>query len=217
MNFESACKLDWVAIGTWVLAGATFGLYRSTRSLVNATKSAISQQAQDAQTALERHSGDVRTAMRQQSDDLRADLAVRLHMMVEEKWDGERMEKHRAVLARKILDKANHDEITESVMDFFESFAILYRLGLIHKELAWNTFGFHASRWWTACKEYVFRERDRQREGNVPQSFTEFEWVANEFYEREAREEGKTRAAIEPSGERLEEFLRDEMTLHPEG
>jgi hypothetical protein len=56
----------------------------------------MSQQAQDAPTALERHSTDVRTAMREQSDDLRADLAVRLHMMVEQKLDSERMERHRA-------------------------------------------------------------------------------------------------------------------------
>lgn len=175
----------------------------------------MKQQADDARAAMERHSNDMRAAMQKQSGDLKADLSVRLHMMVEEKWDGERMERHRAVLARKILDKAPHDEVTESVLDFFESFAILYRLDLIHRELAWNTFGFHVSRWWTACKEYVFRERDRQREGNVPQSFTEFEWIANEFYEREAKDEGKTRGAIEPSGERLEEFLRDEMALHP--
>jgi hypothetical protein len=78
---------------------------------------------------------DARASMERQSADMRVDLSVRLHMMMEEKWDGERMAIQRARLARELLDKADHDAIPEAVMEFFESLSILDRLGLVHPEL----------------------------------------------------------------------------------
>jgi len=147
MNLDSVCQIDWVAVGTWVLAGATLWVANLTRQLVQTTRTAMTQQAEDARAALTTHSADVQAAMRQQSDDLRTDLRVRLHMMLEEKWDSAQMAVHRAALAGRLLDKAPHDEITEPVPDFFESLAFLYSLDLIHRELVWNTFSFYATRW----------------------------------------------------------------------
>jgi hypothetical protein len=49
----------------------------------------------------------------------------------------------------------------------------------------------------------------------APEAFIEFERLADEFYEREAREGATGRGAIEPSGDRLRNFLRDEAGLGP--
>jgi hypothetical protein len=196
------CKIDWVAVGTWVLALATWALYWATRRLVTTTQTAMAQQATDALAAMER-----------QSTDTRIDLSVRLHMMMEEKWDGERMAIQRTRLARQLLNKADHDAVPEAIMEFFESLSILDRLGLVHPELTWNTFGYHASRWWTACRSYILEERKKQREYGVPQSFTEFQALADRFYERDAKEQHTTRTALEPGSEDVEQFLREESAL----
>jgi hypothetical protein len=99
----------WLASGTWALALVTLGLYCATRRLVSTTQTAMQQQAADARAAIERQSGD-----------LRADLSVRLHMMMEEKWDSERMAAHRSALAKNLLENVPHREVTEQIMDFFE-------------------------------------------------------------------------------------------------
>jgi hypothetical protein len=71
-------------------------------------------------------------------------------MMMEEKWDSEGIVINRARLAYQLLHKVQHDQIQESVMDFFESLAMLDRMDLVQKELVWNTFSFYATRWWSA-------------------------------------------------------------------
>jgi hypothetical protein len=156
---------------------------------------------------------DARAAMDRQSTDLRTDLSVRLHMMIEERWDSDSMAVKRSRLAHQLLAKASHDEIQESVMDFFESLAILERLGLVRKELTWNTFRFYATRWWTACRDYIFDERSKQREDNEAMSFTEFEAFAERLKDQEAKERKKARAAIETSADEVRLFLSEEAAL----
>ncbi len=195
----------WLVLGTWVLALSTILVSRATWRLVTTTQTAMKQQASDAKAATDRQSADVKI-----------DLSVRLHMMMEEKWDGEAMAIQRSQLARQLLAKAAHDEIHEAVMDFFESLAILYRLDLVHKELAWNTFSFYGTRWWTACRDYIFAERHKQREDNEPMSFTEFEKFADKLIEREATARKKARSAIEPNADDIRQFLCEEALLCPQ-
>jgi hypothetical protein len=195
VGMADLCRPDWVAIGTWVLAAGTLGLYFETRRLVRTTREAIQRAAADSKT----------------------DLAVRLHMTMEEKWDGDAMCGMRARLAHAFLSKADHDKIQEAgVMDFFESLGILDRLGLIHRELVCNTFSFYVTRWWTVCKDYVFQEREKHREQNLPESFTEFEAFADRCYSREAQERKMSRATIEPGANEADRFLRDELALRPD-
>lgn len=138
-------------------------------------------------------------------------------MMMEEKWDSDAMLAKRARLAHDLLKKVAHDRVQEAgVMDFFESLAILDRLGLVHKDLVWNTFSFYATRWWTACKDYAFQERDKQREHVVALTLTEFEAFAGRLYDREARERHKERAGVEPTSTEINTFLTEELALNPE-
>jgi len=218
MDTTFLSTVDWVALGTWALALATGGLYLVTRNLVRTTQTAVIRQSDDARSAMAQQSADMRMAMDRQSADLKIDLSVRIHVMMEEKWDSDRMAVKRARLARSLLAGLKHDEIQEAgVMDFFESLAILDRLGLIHRELLWNTFSFYATRWWTACRSYIQAERDRQREQGEPLSFVEFEKLAADLYEQEAQKTSKTRALIEPDGDQLKQFLEDEAGLGPDG
>jgi hypothetical protein len=63
------CKVDWVAFGTWALAAVTLLLYRATRNL-----------AVEAQRSLE-----------QQRNNSKTELAVRLYLEIEEKFEGKEM------------------------------------------------------------------------------------------------------------------------------
>ncbi len=195
----------WLVLGTWVLALSTICVSRATGRLVATAQTAMNQQASDARAAMDR-----------QSADLKSELSVRLHMMMEEKWDSDAMAIKRSRLAGQLLAKAGHDEIHEGVTDFFESLAILYRLDLVHKELTWNTFSFYATRWWTACRDYIFAERQKQREDTEPISFIEFEKFADKLMERESTERKKARSAIEPSAEDIRQFLSEETALGPQ-
>jgi hypothetical protein len=89
----------------------------------------------------------------------------------------------------------------------------LDRLGLVQNELTWNTFSFYATRWWTACRDYIFEERREQREENGALSFTEFEKFAERLMEQEAKKRKKARATIEPGAGDVQKFLKDEAAL----
>jgi hypothetical protein len=163
----------WIAIGTigtWVLALGTIVLVLETRD-----------------------------SMRKQALDSERDLKVRLHLAMEDRFDSGTFAVARAGLARQVLAKAPHDEIQETVFDFFESLAILDRRRMLDDDLAWNTFSYYVTRWWAACKDYVIEERKLQREERIPQSYVQFEAFATRLYDREPENSTRTSRMSSPA------------------
>jgi len=143
--------------------------------------------------------------LREQSDAVRADLRVRLQLTFIDRFDGERMIEARKDLARLLLSKAPHDQIEETVMDFFEDAGLFLRRGYLDEELVWSTFGFYGVLWWTACRNYILEERKQK---NDPTLFEDFEILANNLTRRDAK-----RGLVSSSPIKLEEFLEEERDL----
>jgi len=141
----------------------------------------------------------------------RTDLRLRLHLKFLDRFDEVRMRGHRKVLAQQLLAAASHDDIQEDVMNFFEDLGTFYVLGHLDDDLLWGTFSFSVTHWWSARKDYISEER--QKQGNDESLFAEFQVMVNHIYDKEAKKRGKTRAMLEPSASEVHRFLKDEGRL----
>ena len=142
---------------------------------------------------------------RSQARAVQDDLRARLQLQFIDRFDGPKMVKARKDLAHLLLAKASPDQITETVMDFFEDMSLFLRRGYLDEELIWSTFGFYGVRWWAACGSYVLSERARQSDSTL---FTDFEDLAKRFLARD-----KKAGLAEATPSDLEQFLRDERDL----
>jgi hypothetical protein len=165
-----------LALGTWLLAGATIWLVWEQRR-----------------------------AMRAQEEISRTDLRVRTQLLFADRFDSPQIVRHRATLARQLLDHASHDEIDEESLSFFEDLGLFYRRGFLDEELIWSTFGFYVVRWWMATYEYIKEERQRTSDHTI---FSDFEKLTGAFRKLDA-----DAPLPEPTTSELKAFLRDEANL----
>src|ERR1700730_797342 len=119
---------------------------------------------------------------REQSKALRDDLKVRLQLQFQERFDSRAFVSDRMALAKALLGDRPREELSESVMNFFEDLGLFARRGYLDKELIWHTFGFYIVRWWAACKDYILAERRRHNDRTL---FADFEKLAQEMRERD--------------------------------
>jgi len=122
------------------------------------------------------------------------------------RFDSGDMRSERKGLAKQLkkYDPKKHDEISEVVLLLFEDVGIAYKLGCLSKELAYESFGFYLSRWWSAAKPYV--DEERRRHGDDKTLFENFERIAVLMrLDRETIDEPE-----------VQRFLDDEIRLSPE-
>jgi len=143
--------------------------------------------------------------LREQTADNRANLRLQNHLTFAARFDSREFHADRKLVAEKLLAGASHDEISESVLDFFEDLGMYLRRGYFDEELAWSTFGFYAVRWWAACRDYVLEERKANNDQTL---FTDFESVVERF-----RQLDRQHALTEPTEAEVEKFLQDEANL----
>jgi len=148
---------------------------------------------------------------REQTDLLRTDLKLRLQLKFSDRFDDVRMKGYRKRLAEQLLRNTPHEEIQEDVMNFFEDMGLFFELGYLDERFVWGTFSFYLTRWWSACKEYIVEERNRQ---NFDQSlFSKFECLVGRVYDIGVKELTRTRETQEPGVDEISEFLQDEARL----
>jgi hypothetical protein len=184
MNWVALASLG-TALGTWALALITFWL--------------VKQQLRISQEELQ-----ARLRMSQE------ELQVRNQLSLENRFDSAPLVSARKALAAQFLQQALHKDIDEDVMNFFESLGMFLRRGYLDPELTWAAFSFNAIRWWSACKDYITAERDRQKDETI---FAEFQRLTDRLYEIEERERRKIRSELEPSPSEIQEFLEGERDL----
>jgi hypothetical protein len=141
--------------------------------------------------------------LKQQTDDAHANLCLQNHLTFTARFDSPAMQRDRKSLAEHFL--SSRPEIPERVLDFFEDLGLFLRRGYLDEELAWDTFGFYAVRWWAVCRGYILEERRRQNDSTL---FTDFDELTKRFLARDAKA-GLTEAT--PSD--LQQFLKDERDL----
>jgi hypothetical protein len=119
-----------VAVGTWAVAVGTWIVAGFTLWLVMGQRSAAEKQCK-----------------------------IQLYLELRREFDSDRMLSAREKLARRLLDKKPFEEFDEVVLNFFEDTGMLLRRKYLDREMIWDTFGDFAKMWWSACREYVVKER----------------------------------------------------------
>lgn len=99
-------------------------------------------------------------------------LRVNFYLKLRDQFDSLEFRKARQFLAQQLLAKdfqqgsmrtPSHEEISETVMNFFEDMGMLYRRNYLDHEMIIQTFSYHGLGWWNACKAYILEERRRHK------------------------------------------------------
>jgi len=130
-------------------------------------------------------------------------IRVQTWLALEPRFDSKEMKAARKKLARQLdpYDQSKHDQITEEVLEFLESVATVYNLGMLDENLAVSSFSFYANHWWEAVKPYV--DHERRARGDDTSLFSEFEAFARTMRKHDPR--------IDSSA--LKAFLENERRL----
>lgn len=120
-----------------------------------------------------------------QNKTTREQLRVNFYLELRKQFDSPEFRRARGYLAQQFLAKdfqegiittPTHDEIQETVMNFFEDMGTLLRRGYLDSELITDTFSYYGLGWWNVCKEYIIEER--KTHNNDPTLFSDFEKLA---------------------------------------
>lgn len=142
--------MDGLTIATLALTGTTLSLVLVTVWLVWETKRAAKRQ-----------------------------LQVQMWFEMAKRFDSPEMKRARKILAKNIQNDAQHEEISETVLDFFEDVGTLLRYGYVDKKLVGSTVAFYGTRWWEALQSYVYQER--RNHGDDQTIFEDFEKFGKEM------------------------------------
>ncbi len=124
-----------IALGTWALVLITW-------RLVKKQLSAAKEQFNEQSTIAKEH------------------VKVQLYLVeIRKEFDGDRLVSARKRLAQQLLRDPSSGDLQEDVMNFFEDMGMLFRRGYLDREMIWDTFGYYARMWWSACKDYIAEER----------------------------------------------------------
>lgn len=83
-----------------------------------------------------------------------ADLVTRL----EEKFDGSLLRRPRHSATKALLENQNLGD-AENIFDFFETFGLYWRLGVLNKEMVHSTFFHWINAYWIAGHDYIVKTR----------------------------------------------------------
>jgi hypothetical protein len=173
---------DWTALCTALIAIGTWALVFATFRLV-----------------------------KEQHETTKAELRIKLQVHMEDRFDSHSMLLARQALASKLLAGVPREDIQETVMNFFESLGTLFRRDYLDSDMMWEDFSFHATRWWSATKDYILAERNLQR--NDDTIFHDFQKLVDECFSIESTRRKLSRAQLEPSPQDVKQFLIDESNL----
>lgn len=175
------------AIASWALVAVTFWMARRQ------------VQIGEKQVAL------ALDLAKQQADALRSELKARLQLQFADRFDSHTLIAARRELAQNYLHHQSHEEIQETVLDFFEDMGLFWRREYLDEELIWSTFGFYGVRWWAICKNYILQERKAQNDLTL---FDDFESLTQMFVSRD-----KAAGNVEADDADLKRFLEAELKL----
>jgi hypothetical protein len=131
-------------------------------------------------------------------------IRVTTWLTLDPQYDRTELRKSRKSFAKDLdpYDPAKHDDMNDDVIDYFEAIASVYNRNLLNEELAASSFGYSATRWWDAAKDYI---KDERLKLNDPSIYEEFEAFVKAMrkYEPNATTDAKD----------LKDFLHGEETL----
>jgi hypothetical protein len=173
-----------VAVGTWVVALFTALLVKGHQSAAN------EQRKIQLSTAGE-------------------ERKIQLYLELRKEFDSQALVDARVLFAEYLLDgKPHHEIINQRILTFFEDLGMLVRRNYLDREMVWDTFGHFAKMWWSACREYMARERSNF--GGDRHFFGDFEFLVEQIYRDDVKKRNATRTDLEPKPSDVEFFLLTE-------
>jgi hypothetical protein len=112
-------------------------------------------------------------------------LNALLYLELRKQFDGSTLLAARKVFAEQILDGKPHEEMDQSILTFFEDVGMLLRRNYLDREMVWETFGYFAQMWHSACRDFVTKERANG--GGDPHIFSGFEYLVEQINEEDVR------------------------------
>jgi hypothetical protein len=128
-------------------------------------------------------------------------------------FDSVEMRKHRARLARMLLDLAPQRDIAGSwpPLELLEDLGYLTRRGAVDRGVVWNSFHWYVERYFHRAAPRIMDARKAHRS---PRLYRELEWMAVELGKVEEQESG---CPLQPLSEGdVRAFLEDEAGLDAE-
>lgn len=104
-------------------------------------------------------------------------IGVQTWLDLEKRFDSTEMKAARRNLAAIMMryKPHDHDGVSETVLNFFESVGIAYKTGYLDKELTESSFSFYACRWLEILKPYIEEERKRHNnDTSIYKDFSDF-------------------------------------------
>jgi hypothetical protein len=150
--------------------------------------------------------------VRQEARLNRLTMGVDSLLRLSEDWNSPRMTRIRRLAAKALLD-GNPDANVDTVLDWFETVALMVRRGGFDEEFTWHTFYVWMAHYWVAGQDYI---RDTQAdEGEI--TWGDFSKLMPRLFAREAGSEKWTPAEVYPSMGDVQTFLEDEAQLEGGG
>jgi hypothetical protein len=140
--------------------------------------------------------------VRETIHDSQIQLRGSLHQGFTKRFD-ELSAQRQQLAAALLAGKAPSRKSYESVMNFFEDLGLYLRRDYLDEEMVWNTFGYHASGWWSACEAQISKERAADKD---PEEYRDFEQLLARLKKFELT---SRRHHVSPE---LHEFLSDEAS-----
>ncbi len=185
---EMTMRVDWIALGTWVLAASTIWLAYSTRGLVEATK----------------------RGMREQNSIAQKESRLRILLQYEDRFDS--LAASRGLLAAQLRSGGwAYEDIRDDIPNFFESLGALLHEGSLDLDMVWSFFSYYADHYHRALRRYI--ELDRQTNDD-PTLWEEFDYLVEQLMSFEATKYQTTVEQVQLGVERHNErFLDGEAVL----
>jgi hypothetical protein len=98
----------------------------------------------------------------------------------------------------------------QNLMDFFDRMSEMVERGALDKNMAYNSFAGRLTRYWTAARPVIEKERI---EHDSPFLWEDTEKVYNHFLKMRAERWGRADADVSPTPEQIERFLQSEASL----
>lgn len=99
---------------------------------------------------------------------------LQIFLQLASQYDSADTRQIRSRLAHCLLKDPECIEIEDSLLVFFENLAILYRRGILDRDLVWNTFVFDVPRYWHAVGHFVTHLRTTHSDPSIFEEFEKF-------------------------------------------
>jgi hypothetical protein len=157
----------------------------------------------------------VAQTVRAQLTAAREENKIRLYLDMRERWDGDRMERHRVALAAIFMNTSVRDDeffkqLNEAVPNFFEDLGSMLRHDLLDEQLIYDLFSHYVNGWYAVYKHYVLWLRERKKDDSL---FEDFKSLYERMIDLEAKSRAIPRNQVELNDADVREFLAEELLV----